>query len=846
MLNNSFKQLIVFIWLSLLLIACGGSGSSNTESSNSVSQNTVPIAKAQTVTLIEDLVQPILLTGSDADGDNLTYSVLTQPSHGTLRGTGSEILYTPKLNYVGTDSFSFKVNDGIVDSETVEITLFVEKNEKKVREEITSFEIQGNMSSLGSYITANSASEVTLSADESKAYVVNGSSLDIIDISSITSPKLLGNYKTSNNNPIFSVKLSADGSKAYLAAYYLGLQIIDVSIPDNAKLLGMYDPLEDTRDLVLSPNEEKAYIVTNDSFKIIDISNSTIPRLVGSIEGGGKELVVSADEGTAYIANDNGLSIIDINQPATPILLGSYNTLGKGQNVVLSSDGSKAYVGHSKGFSILDISQKTSPNLLRTYTMSNHHMMLSKDEHKVYLASGISGLQIIDVSIPTEPVFLRRYDTLGLAHAVTLSEDEKRAYVADGSSGLQILDLTTVEHSIFLGNYDLNSFTREISLSEDESKAYLSSGRSGLHIIDISRPLTDLNVLGSYDTRGEVNKVVLSRDEAKAYVADGSFGLDILDISNLSTPVLLGNYDTSGFVNDVKVLADGSRAYVLDSTIGLHVIDLSSMTTPRFLGSYDSPDKITDMVLSANEHKMYVANDFSLDIIDINTGGNPRVLNKYDTKNYAIKSLMISKDESKAYVLYRSGFKVFDISWATKVELLGSYTITENTLANKVVFSSDKGRAYLLNDTLGLEVIDISDIKNPKLLGRYYVGDNAYSLRLSKDGSKAYVNTSQSALQIIDLSISKQYKKQDFIEDELVLKINNTEEKNIILNVHTNRNDIINIGNYATHLNFSDYSNQELKIPIFSVSEATGQTIITLTISHSGKIFTRTVYYNVY
>ena len=49
-----------------------------------------------------------------------TYSVVINdgPSNGTLTGTGASKIkvYTPNLNYYGSDSFTYKVNDGQVDS----------------------------------------------------------------------------------------------------------------------------------------------------------------------------------------------------------------------------------------------------------------------------------------------------------------------------------------------------------------------------------------------------------------------------------------------------------------------------------------------------------------------------------------------------------------------------------------------------------------------------------------------------------------------------------------------------------------------------------------------------------
>ena len=54
--------------------------------------NSIPVATAQTVTGDEDMAQTITLTGSDADGDALTYILESGPSNGTISETSSIVL----------------------------------------------------------------------------------------------------------------------------------------------------------------------------------------------------------------------------------------------------------------------------------------------------------------------------------------------------------------------------------------------------------------------------------------------------------------------------------------------------------------------------------------------------------------------------------------------------------------------------------------------------------------------------------------------------------------------------------------------------------------------------------
>jgi len=54
----------------------------------------------------------VTLLGSDADGDALTYTTAAGPGHGTLSGSGADLVYTADANYIGQDSFTYQASDG--------------------------------------------------------------------------------------------------------------------------------------------------------------------------------------------------------------------------------------------------------------------------------------------------------------------------------------------------------------------------------------------------------------------------------------------------------------------------------------------------------------------------------------------------------------------------------------------------------------------------------------------------------------------------------------------------------------------------------------------------------------
>lgn len=87
--------------------------------------NNAPVANGQSVSTSQDTAKAITLTGSDADSNPLTFAIVTAPVHGVLSGSGATRTYTPTAGYSGSDSFTFKVNDGTVDSSAATVSIMV-------------------------------------------------------------------------------------------------------------------------------------------------------------------------------------------------------------------------------------------------------------------------------------------------------------------------------------------------------------------------------------------------------------------------------------------------------------------------------------------------------------------------------------------------------------------------------------------------------------------------------------------------------------------------------------------------------------------------------------------------
>jgi uncharacterized repeat protein (TIGR01451 family) len=93
--------------------------------------NDAPLARDDQYTVPEDTVLQVSLPGvlandSDPDGDVLTANVASLPASGQLTlNLDGGFAYTPKTNFSGTDSFTYRASDGITNSELATVTITV-------------------------------------------------------------------------------------------------------------------------------------------------------------------------------------------------------------------------------------------------------------------------------------------------------------------------------------------------------------------------------------------------------------------------------------------------------------------------------------------------------------------------------------------------------------------------------------------------------------------------------------------------------------------------------------------------------------------------------------------------
>jgi len=140
--------------------------------------NSAPDAVDDSATTAEDtaVVVDVLANDTDADGDTLSVTTVTQGANGTAAVNGNDtVTYTPDVDFNGGDNFNYTISDGNggVDGATVSITVTPDSDPPYVDQ----------------YATSSNTQEGTVSGSHTNTHVDDGSVQSITEQESGVNPR---------------------------------------------------------------------------------------------------------------------------------------------------------------------------------------------------------------------------------------------------------------------------------------------------------------------------------------------------------------------------------------------------------------------------------------------------------------------------------------------------------------------------------------------------------------------------------------------------------------------------------------------------------------------------------
>lgn len=421
----------------------------------------------------------------------------------------------------------------------------------------------------------------------SYAYAVFGyHTMDIINVSDPTTPVLAGRYDESG----FYDNVALAGNYAFTTSgYQLDFHAIDISNSGSPKKAGGFDNFDEPFRSSVQGN--LAYIADHDKgLQVVDISNPESPTPVNSIDWINSPVDVVARGNYVYLLTSSiptgHLYIFDISpNPMFPSLKGSCNTGGHGRGLFI--DGNYAYVAdgaNGNGLTIIDISSAAAPAVVGTYkTTVNDYPALKVfvQGNHAYIAYERSGLHIVDVSNPANPVLTYRYDVTGYTVTDVFVKDNY-AYLAHRQRGPVILDISDPSSPKKVGEKNI-AFNGDSEITVNGDYAYFTAFQEGLYVLNVSNPgnpITDGYYLYDNASAGHVclqgNYLYLS--DRNAYMileqnGDSGFSTAWLTVTSqpeTGVPITVSPTDLNGAGNNHT---DFSRTYTKGIAITLTAPD---------------------------------------------------------------------------------------------------------------------------------------------------------------------------------------------------------------------------------------------------------------------------------
>ncbi len=191
--------------------------------------------------------------------------------------------------------------------------------------------------------------------------------------------------------------------------------VINSGIPEGVELVGQID-LPNVNEITVVG--DRAYL-TNGSLHIFDVSDPARPVAFGSLRHSAFQNGVNVIGDFAYAAFGEALAIADVSDPEKPILVGEYRSSEFSFTDAAVVDGI-AYLSanHLPGLEVVDISSPTDPRLLWRYTIDEipdqgldvFSVQVENGRAYVRTSRELDNLEIIDVRDMTQPVSMGRFE----------------------------------------------------------------------------------------------------------------------------------------------------------------------------------------------------------------------------------------------------------------------------------------------------------------------------------------------------------------------------------------------------------------------------------------------------
>lgn len=367
------------------------------------------------------------------------------------------------------------------------------------------------------------------------------------------------------------VDVKVKGDYAYAAAENSGLVIFDISTMNEAKVVGYYPIQQDVNNVEV--DEYFAYVTSEyEGLTILNITDPNNPYLAGYYGTSTEMRDLDVVNGKVFTAIGEA-GVIEIRNDLNPFgEINNFNNISciETNGGAMNTDvyGNYAYVADGlSGLTVVDVSSPGSAAKIGNLQLSGFTTDLITDPagNYVYTANYDSSMKVVDVSTPSASSEVASYQSSGYVTGVDAVGNI--AALTDVTDGAQFIDITDPLNPSLLSDWRTGSNIKDVKLSQDY--AFISDG--DITIVDITNPSNPSRVT-TVQTPGESGQISYEQFQKQhLYVADGRKGITVIDVQNPQSPQILTTDFVGGYVNDIY--AAGRYVYVSSDEFGLKALD---------------------------------------------------------------------------------------------------------------------------------------------------------------------------------------------------------------------------------------------------------------------------------
>jgi len=363
---------------------------------------------------------------------------------------------------------------------------------------------------------------------EDLAFVAGTGGLASVTVQKGAEPELLGVLSGFDGT---ARAVAVVDSVAYVSTYVspgiYNLEIVDVGEPENLVHVGTLPQPHLVTDIGTGP--AGLYFARHPDIQIVDVSNPTLPSVIGSTTLGGDSASVEVGDTYAYLARGgSGLGVVDVSAPTTPQTTSSNSAGGYLHDIASLSSG---ILGAGYELSQFVISEAGESEFVGSSSLPGPSYAIDAVDYSA-VAGGAYGVALLN--LPT----IDKLAIESIDYQPDQVTDMKRVgsllFVADNWTGLYVVDPQQLPGSRILGHWYVSGGATTVAVAKEH--AYLGREyESVLEIIDLQDVL-DPKLAGELETDMPIRRLFVFDNRLVALYRD-SGQIDMFDIENPGIPV---------------------------------------------------------------------------------------------------------------------------------------------------------------------------------------------------------------------------------------------------------------------------------------------------------------------